>query len=108
VTTARHFLVGTQVSASCVLLIVAGLLVRAIERAISHNPGFEYKQVISIDPRLAIHGFSAVAARGYLDRLQERLRSVPGVESVSLAVSPPLGNRRTTIGGAKDGRQFAI
>ncbi|MEP6915610.1 MAG: hypothetical protein ABJC89_08180, partial [Acidobacteriota bacterium] len=31
----RHLLVGAQVAASCVLLIVAGLLVRALEHATS-------------------------------------------------------------------------
>jgi predicted permease len=96
------------VAACCVLLVVAGLLARAIHHAITGNPGFEYKQVISVDPRLAIHGYSASAARAYLDRLQDRLWSLPRVESVSLAVTPPLGNRRTTLGGEKDGRSFAI
>jgi predicted permease len=107
-TRARQFLIGTQVAACCVLLVVAGLLARAIHHAITGNPGFEYKQVISVDPRLAIHGYSASAARAYLDRLQDRLRSLPGVRSVSLAVTPPLGNRRTTLGGEKDGRSFPI
>jgi hypothetical protein len=38
----RTVLIGVQVASSCVLLIVAGLLVRAVERAGSTDPGFEY------------------------------------------------------------------
>ncbi|HYO84302.1 MAG TPA: FtsX-like permease family protein, partial [Bryobacteraceae bacterium] len=105
---ARHVLIGAQVSASCVLLIVAGLLVRAIDRAVSGDPGFEYKQVISVDPRLGVHGFSSLEARGYVDRLKNKLRSVPGVQAVALSTTPPLGNRVTTVGGEKDGKRFPI
>lgn len=107
-TTPRQFLIGAQVTASCVLLIVAGLLVRALNHAISASPGFEYKQVISIDPHLENHGYSSGAARAYLETLQGRLRSLPGVESVSLAATPPLGNRRTASEGEKDGRKFDV
>lgn len=105
---ARLFLIGTQVAASCVLLIVAALLLRAIDRATFMSPGFEYKRVIAVEPRLGFHGFKPEEARGYLDRLNDRLRGVPGVEAVSLAVTPPLGNRSTTLGGEKNGKQFPI
>ena len=102
-TIVRQFLVGAQVAASCVLLIVAGLLVRALSRATSTNPGFDYQQVISIDLGLGSHGYSASSARAYLDTLRSRLRGLPGVESVALVSNPPLGNRwtvaRTNVGG---------
>jgi predicted permease len=105
---ARTLLIGAQVAASCVLLIVAGLLVRALHHAASGNPGFEYKQVIAIDPRLALHGFADSPAHAYLDLLQSRLRAIPGVESVSLAASAPLGNKKTTLGAEKNGKSFEI
>jgi len=78
----RQFLVGAQVAGSCVLLIVAGLLIRALDHAVSTPPGFEYQQVVSIDPGLSTHGYSSANARAYLDVLQSRLRDLPGVESV--------------------------
>ena len=102
----RQFLIGAQVAASCVLLIVAALLVRAVHHAVSGNPGFEYLHAVSIDPHLATHGYSPNESRAYLDELTGRLRSVPGVESVSLAVTPPLGNRKSTVRGEADGRSF--
>jgi hypothetical protein len=61
----RHFLIGAQVAASCVLLIVSGLLVRAMTHAVSTSPGFEYRQVITIDPGLG--SLSPAAARTHLD-----------------------------------------
>jgi predicted permease len=107
-TVTRQFLVGAQVAASCVLLIVAGLLSRALDHAMTANPGFEYQQVISIDPGLARHGYSPARARIYLDTLQSRLSSLPGVESISLALSPPLGTRSETVGLAIDGRAVDV
>jgi predicted permease len=87
----RQFLIGAQVAASCVLLIVAGLLVRAMQHAMNTDPGFDYRQVISIDP--ALRGYTAAGARSYFTALEGRLRALPGVESVALVSNPPLGNR---------------
>lgn len=94
----RQILIGAQAAASCVLLIVTGLLVRALDHATSSSPGFEYKQVISISPGLSRNGYSPVRSQAYLDALQDRLRALPGVQSVSLALSPPLGHVTITAG----------
>ena len=55
-TAARQVLVAVQIAASCVLLIVAGLLVRAARHVLTTDPGFGYEQVISIAPGLGSHG----------------------------------------------------
>ncbi len=94
-TITRQFLIGAQVAASCVLLIVAGLLVRAMDHAMYTDPGFDYQQVISIDP--ALRGYTPPAARAYFVALAARLRGVPGIESVALVSNPPLGNRWTVV-----------
>jgi predicted permease len=107
-TAARQVLVGAQVAASCVLLIVAGLLSRALDHAMSSYPGFAYQQVISIDPGLSKHGYSPARAQAYFDTLQDRLRALPGVESVSLALSPPLGRRSEIAGIELNGRAVRV
>jgi predicted permease len=99
----RQILIGAQVAASCVLLIVTGLLARALDHATSSSPCFEYKQVISISPELSRNGYSPVRSQAYLDALQDRLRALPGVQSVSLALSPPLGHVTITAGTDIDG-----
>jgi predicted permease len=91
-TIARQILVGAQVAASCVLLIVAGLLLRATQHALYTDPGFGYQQLVSVDPQLGHHGYSPSASRAYLDQIQSRLLALPGVTSVSLVKLPPLGH----------------
>jgi predicted permease len=91
-TIARQILMGAQVAASCVLLIVAGLLVRATRHALYADPGFGYEQVLSIDSRLGKYGYTPAAAKAYLDQMQTRLQAIPGVKSVSLVNLPPMGH----------------
>jgi hypothetical protein len=57
-TIARQVLVGAQMAASCVLLIVAGLLVREVHHALYTSPGFGYEQVLSVDLGLHSHGYT--------------------------------------------------
>ena len=104
----RQILVAAQVAASCVLLIVAGLLVRALQDATATNPGFEYRQVVSVDPGLAAHGYTPARARAWLDTMQARLRALPGVESVSLTDTAPLGNHVTSARVEVEGRRADI
>lgn len=91
-TIARQILLSAQVAGSCVLLILAGLLVRATHHALYTNPGFGYERLISIDAQLAQHGYGSAQAEAYLDQMQTRLLALPGVRSVSLVLLPPLGH----------------
>ena len=103
----RQILIGAQVAASCVLLIVAGLLVQMLKHA-SGDPGFAYRQVVSIDPSLGNNRYSPAKARAYIDTVESRLRALPGVESVSSASTPPLGNKTVSIGLQIGGRVISI
>jgi putative ABC transport system permease protein len=91
-TIARQILVGAQMAGSCLLLIVAALLMRAAQHALYTDPGFGYERLVTIDPQLGGHGYTAGAARAYLEQMQRRLRSTAGVAAVSLVQFPPLGH----------------
>jgi predicted permease len=104
----RQILIGAQVAASCVLLIVAGLLVRALDRVSSTHPGFDYQHTIAINPHLDAHGYAPERAAAYLDSLESRLLSLPGVESVARASTPPLGRKKTVARAEVDGRRVDI
>jgi len=104
----RRFLIGAQVASSCVLLIVAGLLVRAFDRVASSDPGFEYEQTIVVDPSLVEHGYDASRGRAYLDDLESRLRGIAGVASVTRTSTPPLGGARITASLEIEGRRHDI
>ena len=92
-TVLRQFLIAAQVAASCVLLIVAGLLGRALEHAMSAHPGFEYERVIAIDPWPnddSTIGISSSGMPGPLSRI-ERYWPPPFDHATVTAISPPFG-----------------
>jgi predicted permease len=89
----RSVLIGVQVAAACVLLIVSGLLVRGITQVVRVPLGFEYRQMILVDPSLASHGMKSGAAEAYWRDLDARVRQVPGVANVALSTLPPFGDR---------------
>jgi predicted permease len=91
-TIARQILVAAQIAASCVLLIVAGLSLRATQHALYTNPGFGYEQLLTVDPQLGHHGYSPAAAKTYFDQMRTRLAAIPGIRSASLVSLPPLGH----------------
>ena len=95
----HQFVVCAQVGASCVLLILSGLLVRATLHALYTDPGFGYQQVLALDPALGDHGYTPATAQGYLDQLQGRIRAASGVILVSTALLPPLVNNGVRISG---------
>jgi predicted permease len=107
-TKVRQLLIGSQVAASCVLLIVAGLLVRAMLHVLHTDPGFAYEQLLSVDAQLAQHDYSPAAAKAYLDAMQERIRALPGVKSASLVKLPPLGHAVARMDEEIDGHPVPI
>ncbi len=95
-TIARQILVSIQITASCILLIVSGLLVHAVHHTLYSDPGFGYEQVVSITPGLDSHGYKPEAARAYIEQLRTRLLGLPGVTSVALSKESLLGNGFTS------------
>jgi len=107
-TIVRQVLIGAQVAASCVLLIVAGLLVRATLHVLYTDPGFAYERLVSVDAQLAQHNYSAAAAKAYLDVMQERIRALPGVNSVALVKLPPMGHTIARMDEDINGRPVPV
>src|SRR5690348_9284401 len=87
----RSALVTAQVAGSLMLLIIAGLFVRSLEKAQHSDLGFDPQHVlnVSVDPHEA--GYSAAQTREFQKTLLERARALPGVESASLAMCVPMG-----------------
>ena len=79
----HQFVVCAQVGASCVLLILAGLLVRATLHTLYSDPGFGYEQVLSIDPGLSDHGYTPPPRK----RISISCRTACG-ECLALSPSP--------------------
>jgi predicted permease len=81
----RHALVITQVALSMVALISAGLFVRSLRQAYKADPGFDPHGVLlaSFDPFLS--GYDESHGRDFYRRLVERVRTLPGIQSATLA-----------------------
>jgi predicted permease len=87
----RSALVAAQVAGSLMLLIVAGLFVRSLESVQHVDLGFSPRRVLnlSFDPHEA--GYNEARSRDFLQTLLPRVRALPGVTSVSLAATVPMG-----------------
>jgi hypothetical protein len=88
----RGFLVGAQVAMSLVLLVGAGLFVRAEFTTFSANPGFETRQVLLFSVHTPLPHYTPASSTAFYRTLEQRLRALPGIQSVCFASSPPYSN----------------
>jgi predicted permease len=89
-------LVVSQVSLSLVLVLLAGLVVRSLHRAISIDPGFGLRQGLIAQLNLRLNGtWDDARRRLLLDRILEETRRLPGVENAALASRAPVTEGRT-------------
>ncbi|WP_109487319.1 ABC transporter permease [Occallatibacter savannae] len=89
----RGVLVGGQVALCMVLLLASGLLVRALLRSQTVDPGFTMQNVAVLHYDLGRVGYSKAEARAFNSSLSEKLRAVPGIDGVVPALGTPLGDR---------------
>ena len=87
----RGLLVVAQVAGSLMLLIVAGLFVRSLQRAQRTTLGFDPGHVLNlmIDPHQV--GYDEARTKALYKELERRARALPGVESASLSYTAPIG-----------------
>jgi putative ABC transport system permease protein len=99
----RGDLMGAQVAGSLMLLIVAGLFVRSL-RAVEHmDIGFDPNQLVNVTLDPSLNNYSELQTNDFYRSLETKVRALPGIQSVSLAASVPmgstLGNRSVYIEG---------
>jgi predicted permease len=87
----RSGLVVAQVGGSLMLLIVAGLMARSLAHARRSSLGFEPTHVLNIllDPNEI--GYGQEQGLAFYKQAIERVESLPGVQSASVAFSVPMG-----------------
>jgi len=74
-----------------ILLAGAGLLIRSFIRLQSVSPGFDTQSILSLRLSLAGSKYAPAPARiNFYRRLEERIRALPGVESVGAISELPL------------------
>jgi len=87
----RTTLVVAQVAGSLMLLVIAGLFTRSLSKVQRTDLGFNPDHVLNLamDPNEI--GYNPAQTRDFYKNLLGRVRSIPGVVSVSEASSTPLG-----------------
>ena len=86
----RSGLVVVQVSLSFVLLVGAGLLLQSLQRIRNTSPGFSTRGVMVTAVDLVSAGYDVQRAQNFQDELLDRVKALPGVESVAFARMTPL------------------
>lgn len=89
-TRARKALVAVQIALSLVLLVGSALFVRTLRAGLQTDLGFRPEGVAALRYNLDLVGYEADNAWSFVQTLEERLASVPGVESVTTATRIPL------------------
>jgi len=88
----RQSLVGLQVAVSMILLIAAGLMLRALHYAQTIDPGFEMKNIATIALDLRSQGYNDQRAALFTRQLRDRLAALPGVDGVAQSRTTPLSD----------------
>jgi putative ABC transport system permease protein len=108
---ARRILIGGQIALSVVLLMVGGLFLRSFSRAHNVDLGFSPDRLllVTIDPLL--QGYSNEQASRFHEQLAQRVQSLPGVASATIATYVPFVSGASwdlSIDGytAPDGEKF--
>lgn len=97
----RNLFVIGQVTMSLMLVIVAGLFLRALEHAAAVQPGFDERRVEVVQLDFSLAGYTQETARPFVRQLLEQIRSMPGIESATLSVDLPLDGGRMGLGGLR-------
>ncbi|HUA20426.1 MAG TPA: ABC transporter permease [Bryobacteraceae bacterium] len=85
----RNLYAVAQVTVSLILLIVAGLFLRALHRASTIDLGFDPRGLVSARLFLPSPEFNAATARDLYRRILARTRSMAGVSHATLSYASP-------------------
>jgi predicted permease len=86
----RNIFVVGQVTLSLVLVVTAGLFIRALERAASTPSGFDQRNVEVVSLDLSLARYDDRTGRAFVQELLRRARALPVVRSAAIAIDLPL------------------
>jgi len=99
----RGILVTVQIAATFVLLVGAGLFFRSLANSQAANLGFRTQGLLVASLNLGYAGYDERTGQRFFERLEARLRELPGMRSVSLATRLPFSVMRATVDAAPEG-----
>ncbi len=100
-------LVVAETAIGLVLLVGAGLLIHSFMRVLSVDPGFDPHHVVTAKLDLPDNQYRELKKPQFYDQLLPRLKTLPGVESVSAGFPIPLSRNNIGISFTIEGRPVA-
>ena len=86
----RQTMVAVQVAVALMLLSSAALMQQSLSRLTQTDPGFTLKNMLTVRVLLSADAFNATRAVAFRRQAVEKLRALPGVQSVAAASGLPL------------------
>ena len=102
---ARSLLVILESAVAVMLLVGAGLLIRSLVRLQNTNPGFDSSHVLTLRIDLPQKKYATPdSLSGFWEQFENRIRALPGVESVGLVSELPLSGQPNDMPYTVEGR----
>jgi predicted permease len=90
-TIGRNVLVVSQIALAMVLLVATGMLVDAFRKTLVLSPGFRTDHLVMMEFDTSLARYDSVQSEEFYRTLVRRAQELPGVRSVTLTSSAPLG-----------------
>jgi putative ABC transport system permease protein len=111
----RNVLVAAEIAISLVLLVGAGLMLQSLRQLLSHNPGFDPERLLTFSVNLPNDTYPSgkdypnpnPSAIRFEHEFTDKLRAIPGVETVAATDTLPMGGGGATIRFVVEGRPTA-
>jgi predicted permease len=90
-TIGRNVLVVSQIALAMVLLVATGMLVDAFRKTLVLSPGFRTDHLVMMEFDTSLARYDSAQSEEFYRTLVRRAQELPGVRSVTLTSSAPLG-----------------
>jgi len=97
----RRMFITAQLAFCLVLVVTAGLFVRALNKAGNVSPGFDIDPIEVAALDLALSGYTDGQSAAVADQIRERLAAIPGIDNVGMARMVALDGGGLGLGGLR-------
>jgi putative ABC transport system permease protein len=104
----RGLLVVGQLSLAIVVLAGAGLCIRSFKNLVAIDPGYQTEHLLVVPVDLDDKKYDEAHARIFQQQVERRLKALPGIESISDGLVPPLSGGRYVSSLIADGSSISM
>jgi predicted permease len=100
----QNTLIIAETAVGVILLVGSGLLIHTFVRVLNVNPGFDPHNVLIAELGLSDSRYDGTKMPQFYDELLNRVRTIPGVETVAASYPLPMSNNVIRISFEIEGR----